>query len=103
VQGVFEPFCKEDAVKVTVTTENPEISMFGNASFLYSLIEEMRSAGINVVCSDDEVECFAVIDRSLVWHGGMNLLGKEDIWDNLIRVRDIKAAAEHLVLSFGKK
>lgn len=28
----------------------------------------------------------AVIDDYLVWHGGMNLLGKEDVWDNLIRV-----------------
>ena len=35
------------------------------------------------------------IDRVLVWHGGVNLLGKEDAWeDNLIRVRDGKAAAE---------
>ena len=38
-----------------------------------------------------EIEHFAVIDQALVWHGGMNLLGKED---NLIRVRDVKAAAE---------
>ena len=41
-----------------------------------------------------EIEHFAVIDQALVWHGGMNLLGKEDVWDNLIRVRDVKAAAE---------
>ena len=32
----------------------------------------------------------------------MNLLGKEDAWDNLIRVKDLKAAAELLVLSFGE-
>ena len=52
--------------------------MLGNAAFTYSLIEQMKSAGINVVSAENEVECFAVFDRSLVWHGGMNLLGKED-------------------------
>ena len=35
---------------------------------------------------------------SFVWHGGMNLLGKEDAWDNLIRVKDAKAASELLAL-----
>ena len=34
----------------------------------------------------------------IVWHGGMNLLGKEDAWDNLIRVKDAKAASELLAL-----
>ena len=37
---------------------------------------------------------FRSLDDELVWHGGMNLLGKEDIWDNLMRVRSAKIAAE---------
>ena len=37
-----------------------------------------------------------MIDRKLVWHGGMNLLGKEDVWDNLIRVESVQAAGELL-------
>lgn len=41
----------------------------------------------------------AFIDHSLVWHGGMNLLGKADAWDNLIRVENIQAAAELLEMS----
>ena len=94
---------QETGVKITVITENPDRAMFGNAAFLYSLIEQMKLAGINVVCAENKVECFAVIDRSLVWHGGMNILGKEDIWDNLIRVKDLKAAAELLVMAFGKE
>ncbi len=32
----------------------------------------------------------------LVWHGGMNLLGKADAYDNLIRVENEQAAAELL-------
>jgi len=31
----------------------------------------------------------------------MNLLGKADVWDNLIRVRDTQAAAELLEISFS--
>jgi superfamily II DNA or RNA helicase len=92
---------QESGVKVTVIIENPDNSFMGNAAYTYNLIEQMKSTGINVVCVDNNIECFAVIDRSLVWHGGMNLLGKEDVWDNLIRVRDLQAAAELLVLSFG--
>ena len=33
-------------------------------------------------------ECFAIIDDEIVWHGGMNLLGKADVWDNLMRIRN---------------
>ena len=91
---------QESGVKITVITETPERTMFGNAAFLYALIEQMQDVGIRVEILEEEIEHFAVIDYSLVWHGGMNLLGKEDAWDNLIRVRDEKAAAELLAMAF---
>ena len=34
-----------------------------------------------------------------VENGGMNLLGKEDVWDNLIRVDNSQAAAELMEIS----
>ena len=37
-----------------------------------------------------------MIDDDLVWHGGMNLLGKEDFWDNLIRINSAEVTAELL-------
>lgn len=91
---------QETGVKITVIIENPELAMFGNAAFLYTLIDQMKEVGIRVEISEQETEHFAVIDNSLVWHGGMNLLGKEDVWDNLIRVKDEKAAAELLTMAF---
>jgi len=91
---------QESGVKITVITESPEHTMFGNAAFMYALIKRMQDAGIRVKISEEEIEHFAVIDHLLVWHGGMNLLGKEDAWDNLIRVRDEKAAAELLAMAF---
>ena len=36
----------------------------------------------------------AIIDQELVWHGGMNLLGKVDAWDNLIRIESESVAQE---------
>lgn len=91
---------QESGVKITVITETPERTMFGNTAFLYALIRQMQDVGIRVEISEEEIEHFAVIDHSLAWHGGMNLLGKEDAWDNLIRVRDEKAAAELLAMAF---
>ena len=61
----------------------------------------MKTSGIQVVIKDEVDEHFAVIDEELVWHGGMNLLGKEDVWDNLIRIKSAVVAAELLELSFG--
>lgn len=61
----------------------------------------MKTSGIQVVVKDEVDEHFAVIDEELVWHGGMNLLGKEDVWDNLIRIKSAVVAEELLELSFG--
>ena len=36
----------------------------------------------------------AIIDQELVWRGGMNLLGKVDAWDNLIRIKSESVAQE---------
>ena len=55
--------------------------------------------GANVRETDDECEHYAVIDKRLVWHGGMNLLGKTDVYDNLIRVESEQAAAELLEIT----
>lgn len=63
----------------------------------------MREAGVQVVLTYSESEHYAVIDRKLVWHGGMNLLGKEDVWDNLIRVESVKAATELLEMTYADR
>ena len=46
-------------------------------------------------------EMHIVLDDGVyvVWHGGMNLLGKADIYDNLIRVENEQAAAELLEMT----
>jgi len=92
---------QEKGVKVTIITENPDNRVVGNPAYLMELIYQLRSMGISIGYTDNMNEHYAVIDRSLVWHGGMNLLGKADVWDNLIRVKDIQAASELLEISFS--
>jgi len=92
---------QEAGIKITVITEEPENKAYGNVDFLKSLIQQMKDIGIRVIISKYNTEHFAVIDHSLVWHGGMNLLGKEDAWDNLIRLKDINVAAELMEMVFG--
>ena len=69
--------------------------------FFCELIEKMRKVGIEVITKADIDERFAVIDNSLVWHGGMNLLGKEDAWDNLMRINNPEVAAELLEIELA--
>ena len=62
---------------------------------------EMQGVGITVVEKEEIDEHFAVIDNQIVWHGGMNLLGKKDVWDNLMRIKNVEVAAELLEISLG--
>lgn len=93
---------QEAGVKVTVITTNPEEVVYGNPNVCYELIQMMRDIGITVVIKDEVEERFAVIDDELVWHGGMNLLGKVDVWDNLMRIKNHQVAAELLEIALGE-
>ncbi len=90
---------QEEGVTVTVITTNPDQIGYEDTIELYILIDDMKKNGIYVRLTDEESEHFAVIDKKLVWHGGMNLLGKADAWDNLIRVESEQAASELLVMA----
>lgn len=90
---------QESGVAVTVITMNPDMTGYSDLIELHILIDEMRRCGFNVRETDDECEHYAVIDKKLVWHGGMNLLGKADVYDNLIRVENEQAASELLEMT----
>lgn len=92
---------QEKGVKVTVITTEPEEVVYGSADVCCELIREMQQVGINVVTKAEVKERFAVIDEELVWHGGMNLLGKVDVWDNLMRIKNHQVAAELLEIALG--
>ena len=93
----------EAGCKITIITINPEETNYGSAAHYYEMIQQMENAGIQVIVNDEVDEHFAIIDDDLVWHGGMNLLGKEDVWDNLMRIKSGAVAEELLELSFEKE
>ena len=92
----------EAGCKITVITINPEGTVYGSTAHYYSMIRQMEEAGVQVIVKDEVDEHFALIDDELVWHGGMNLLGKEDVWDNLMRIKSASVAEELLELSLAK-
>lgn len=90
-----------ETINNMLVTTDPEEVIYGSADVCYHLIKLMKQVGINVVAKTEVGERFAVIDDELVWHGGMNLLGKVDIWDNLMRIKNHQVAAELLEISLG--
>ncbi len=94
---------QERGITVTIITTDPDNIAVGDAAVCCELLKAMENGGIEVVTKEEVLECFAVIDDELVWHGGMNLLGKVDAWDNLMRIKSIDIAAELLEMALGEK
>ena len=80
---------------------DPKDITYGKSDVCYELIRTMQLVGINVITRTEVEECFAVIDDEIVWHGGMNLLGKADVWDNLMRIRNSQVETELLEIALG--
>lgn len=92
---------QEAGCSVIVITRDPETSSFGSAEYSYGMVRQLQDAGVLVLLKEDVAEHFAVIDEELVWHGGMNLLGKEDAWDNLMRIKSAEVAEELVEMGMG--
>lgn len=88
-------------VRITVVTWSPDAYGYGKADYWMQLHEEMRMAGIYVEQKEDFCEHYAIIDNEIVWYGSMNLLGKENAEDNLMRVMSKDIAAELMEITFG--
>jgi superfamily II DNA or RNA helicase len=96
--------CRQEAgITVTVVTMDPMQHDMFDENVQQMLINKMKALGVIVLSTADEGDHYAVFDRKLVWHGGMNLLGKEDTWDNMIRTMDEKAAEELIQLSVSSE
>ena len=87
----------EAGITVTVIMEISD-----NYEYVNEIATEMKSKGISVITSEISTERFAVIDDNIVWHGSVNFLGKDDYWDNLIRIESESVAAELKELVFAK-
>lgn len=92
---------QEKGVQIMVITNCSDDTLNGNSNVIDELIMYMYNVGIEVITKEYINTCFAIVDDELVWHGGMNLLGKVDIWDNLIRIKNYYVAQELLSISLA--
>lgn len=90
-------------VKVTIMTWKMDFEKYGKPDYRASLIEEMQLAGFRVVVSENVQDRFAVIDDEIVWYGSMDLLGKEDAEDILMRIESKEAAEEVLAIAVSRE
>lgn len=83
---------QEKGVSVNVFTKQADDPYTNN------LIDLLYGNGVFVEVYPALDSYFAVIDQEIVWHGGINLLGKSNIYDSLMRVKST-TIAEELILS----
>ena len=92
---------QERGVKATVVTWHPDAYKYGKDYVRMELMERLRKAGFEIKLVENDCEHYAIIDDEIVWYGSMNLLSKENVDDNLMRVCSKEIAAELLELTFG--
>ncbi len=89
-------------VSVTIITKHPDSYGFGKPDFWAELQNEMRIAGFEIKHTEGYLERYSIIDKEIVWYGSMNLLGKPDADDSIMRVIDGEIAEELLLMTFGR-
>lgn len=94
---------QERGVKITVVTWNQQMSKATYAAKRLEMLKMLQNAGIEVFLKNGCCQRYAVIDNSIVWYGSMNLLGKRDIDDSIMRIDNDEVAAEVLELGFKNK
>ena len=87
---------QENGVKVTVITWHPAVYRCGKDEHCFGLLESLRTAGCEICLVQDNCQHFAVIDEKIVWYGSMNLLSRDDVEDNIMRLESQEVAEELL-------
>lgn len=93
---------QEAGVRITIVTWHPDAYMYGREEHRIELMEALRDDGFNIMLVEDSCEHYAVIDNEIVWYGSVNLLSKDDVEDNIMRVVSKTISAELLELTFKK-
>lgn len=88
-------------LRILIVTWKPDMYGYGDSGYWMELHEKMRKSGFEMNLVEDYCEHYCIIDREVVWYGSINFLGKEDIEDNIMRVRSESIAAELIELTFN--
>lgn len=81
-------------VKVTVNTANENCFKPDTWLKIQSAIDLLQQNNIHVICSPKVYHRYAVIDRQLVWYGGINYLGFEKAAQGAMRLSSTELAKE---------
>lgn len=87
---------QENGLKVAVITWHPDVYRYGKDEHRLALLESLRMGGCEVRFAQDNCLHFAVIDETVVWYGSMNLLSRDDVEDNIMRLESREIAEELL-------
>ena len=87
---------QENGLKVAVITWHPDVYRYGKDEHRLALLESLRMGGCDVRFAQDNCLHFAVIDETVVWYGSMNLLSRDDVEDNIMRLESREIAEELL-------
>lgn len=93
---------QEMGIKVTIVTWHPDVYKYGKDEHRIELMDLLRNYGFHIELMFENCEHYAVIDDEIVWYGSMNLLSKDDIEDNIMRVVSKEIASELLEMTFHK-
>lgn len=91
-----------DDVKVTVITCDESSFKPDTWTKIQSAIELLQKNNIQVICSPKVYQRYAVIDRALVWYGGINYLGFEKAAQGAMRLSSTELANELFVFPYDK-
>lgn len=94
---------QRNGLKVTVITWHPDVYRYGKEEHRLLMLETLRTAGVAIKCAQDNCQHFAVIDERIVWYGSMNLLSRDDVEDNIMRLESREVAEEILEMTFGRE
>lgn len=87
---------QEQGLKAAVITWHPDVYRYGNDENRLLLLESLRTAGFEIQYAEETCQHFAVIDEKIVWYGSMNLLSRDDVEDNIMRLESREVAEELL-------
>ena len=84
----------EHGVLVYVIVPSIDNSLFIDDNVLIESISLLKKYGVEVIQKDDNFENYAILDDEILWHGNINLLGKDDYYTTMVRFIDKKACEE---------
>ena len=82
--------------KEAVIRDPADAYRYGKDEHRFGLMESLRTAGWEIRLVRENCQHFAVIDEQIVWYGSMNLLSRDDVEDNIMRLESREVAQELL-------